>query len=93
VVDRGALERVGGVDQTLPPPYRDLDFAFRLRKAGYQVILDAGTAAAAPKKPPGPGRTADDMRAVQQDFFACWQEYIEEGDPFYNENIRCIGGL
>jgi glycosyltransferase involved in cell wall biosynthesis len=93
VVDRGAMERVGGVDQTLPPLYRDLDFAFRLRQAGYQVILDAGVAAATAKTAPKSERTADDMHAIRQKFFARWQEYIEEGDPFYNENIRCIGSL
>jgi hypothetical protein len=88
VVDRTAMERVGGVDYTLPSPYRDLDFAFRLRRAGYQVILDAGVAATIPKTGQQP-----QMREVPQVFFARWQEYIEEGDPFYNENIRCIGGL
>jgi glycosyltransferase involved in cell wall biosynthesis len=93
VIDRGAMERVGGVDQSLPHPYRELDFAFRLRRAGYQVILDAGVAAATSKTMSKPDRTADDMRTMRQNFFARWQEYIEEGDPFYNENIRCIGGL
>jgi hypothetical protein len=100
VVDRAAMERVGGVDRTLPPLYRDLDFAFRLRKAGYQVILDAGVAAAIPKT--GKRQEAAKRsklgilpaaRAVPQDFYVRWQEYIKEGDPFYNENIRCIGGL
>jgi hypothetical protein len=104
VVDRAAMERVGGVDHTLPPLYRDLDFAFRLRQAGYQVILDAGVAAAIPKTSqlrmtlpitedtPGTGESTT-ARDLSHDFFKRWQNYIEEGDPFYNENIRCIGGL
>jgi GT2 family glycosyltransferase len=104
VVDRAAMERVGGIDHTLPPLYRDLDFAFRLRQAGYQVILDPGVAAAVPKtsnlrtnpsmtgRQPGTGESPT-ARDVPYDFFKRWQNYIEEGDPFYNENIRCIGGL
>jgi GT2 family glycosyltransferase len=86
VIDREALERVGGVDQTLESPYRELDFAFRLRRAGYQVILDAGVAASVPKN-------RLETKKVPPDFLTRWQDYIEEGDPFYNENIRCIGGL
>jgi hypothetical protein len=104
VVDRAAMERVGGVDHTLPPLYRDLDFAFKLRRAGYQVILDAGVAAAIPKtsnlrtnpsmteKQPGSEKQPT-ARELPHEFFIRWQNYIEEGDPFYNENIRCIGGL
>jgi hypothetical protein len=104
VVDRAAMERVGGVDHTLPPLYRDLDFAFKLRRAGYQVILDAGVAAAIPKtsnlrtnpsmteKQPGSEKQPA-ARELPHEFFTRWQNYIEEGDPFYNENIRCIGGL
>ncbi len=90
VIDKRAQEEVGGVDTTLPAPYRDMDFAFRLRKAGYQVILDAGVSARAASEA--------ERGHPQENLFAelmksRWKEYIEEGDPFYNENIRCDGSL
>lgn len=92
VIDKKAMEVAGGIDQTLPPPYRDMDFAFRLRKAGYQVILDAGVAAgcsggSARKRLTEPeGKWAELLNSR-------WGEYIKEGDPFYHEDIRCDGSL
>ncbi len=95
VIDKRAMEEAGGIDRTLPPPYRDMDFAFRLRRAGYQVILDAGvTARVARQAETSPGMPA----ALEENKWSRllvfrWKEYIEEGDPFYNENIRCDGSL
>ena len=93
LIDREAMETAGGIDQTLPQPYRDMDFAFRLRKAGYQVILDAGVSAAVTgdAKKRLTVQPADTSAAER--FRLHWKNYLEEGDPFYNENIRCDGRL
>ncbi len=83
VIDKAAYDAVLGVDESLTHPFRDLDFAFRLRKAGYQVILDARIVAVAKRDKPD----LEKYRAEKNVMLKRWKAYFGEGDPFYNENI------
>ena len=83
VIDRAAYEAVGGFDEGLPHPYKDLDFAFRLRKAGYQVILDAAVVAVLKHDLPDKKISGKEKELMIER----WNAYFGEGDPYYNENI------
>ncbi len=83
VIDRAAYNAVLGFDESLTHPYRDLDFAFRLREAGYQIILDAQVAAAVKREKPD----TEKYQAEKNVMLERWKAYFGEGDPFYNENI------
>ena len=90
IVDREAFFEVGGFDQMLPPPYRDMDFCLKLKAAGYSVVIDPQVTAVRD------GRIADEKYPVNANdakkiFFARWSKYISQGDAFFNENIRCDG--
>ncbi|MGN0427752.1 MAG: glycosyltransferase [Agathobacter sp.] len=86
VIQKRVLEQVGGFEEGLPRPYRDLDFAFRLRDAGYQVLLDARVVAC--QKQVFRENESARMRLLER-----WAAYFEEGDPFYNESIRGNGNI
>lgn len=81
VIRKGVLEKVDGFDESLPGLYRDLDFAFRLRSAGYQVLLDAQAVAC--QKTESIGNESGRRKLLER-----WPIYFEKGDPFYNESIR-----
>lgn len=84
VIDREAYQFVGGVDERLPEIYQGVDLAFRLRKAGYQVILDAGVAAVDQRKMALSGKEKEEAMALLDER---WHAFLVEGDPFYNESF------
>ena len=86
IIDRVAFERVGGYDESLPAPYRDMDFAFRLREAGYAVLLDPQVSAVCSKK--YVPRKNEEAASILRER---WPRYIAEGDAFFHENICCDG--
>lgn len=86
VIDRVAFERVGGYDESLPAPYRDMDFAFRLREAGYSVLLNPQVSAVCSKKYV-PRKDSEAALILRER----WPRYIAEGDAFFHENICCDG--
>lgn len=83
MIDREAYEKVGGFDRNLPSPYRDLDFAFRLRKAGYQVVLDPSISAYCKEEEPDEAEMEKAKKVLQER----WSAYLKEGDPYYNPNL------
>ena len=86
VIRKGVLEKVDGFDESLPGLYRDFDFAFRLRSAGYQVLLDAQAVAC--QKTESIGNESGRRKLLER-----WPIYFEKGDPFYNESIRGNGNI
>lgn len=86
VIQKRVLEQVGGFEESLPGPYRDLDFAFRLSDAGYQVLLDARVVACQK-------RAFRENESARMRLLERWTAYFEEGDPFYNESIRGNGNI
>lgn len=87
VIDKEAFLRVGGYDETLPSPYRDIDFGFRLREAGYAVIVNPQVSAVARKTARQDAQDAAAALVLQQR----WSQYLAEGDAFFHENICCDG--
>ncbi len=85
VIDEAAYHTVGGIDENLPMPYRNLDFAFRLKQAGYRIIV-------APKhvaKVSGRREALpDEMKKAKDVVAERWGDYLKAGDPFYNRNLR-----
>lgn len=84
MIEKKAYQEVGGIDKSLPTPYRDLDFAFRLRKAGYQVILDPTIRVVCSRMELPDEQEAKKARQVLRER---WNDYLLEGDPFYNQNL------
>ena len=78
------FEEIGGMDETLPVAFNDVDLCLRLRKKGYLTVYtpysvlyhyEGGTR----------GRThpPDD----ETNTLARWSEVISQGDPYYNRNL------
>lgn len=84
MIDREAYHKVGGFDKTLPSPYRDLDFAFRLREAGYQIVLDPSIRAFCMEEEVV---SEEDAKKARQTLRERWNPYLMEGDPYYNPNL------
>lgn len=84
MIDREAYQKVGGFDRTLPAPYRDLDFAFRLREAGYQIVLVPSIRAFCMEEEQVEEEEAKKARQILRER---WNPYLMEGDPYYNSNL------
>lgn len=87
VVDKAAMEAVGGIDASLPSPYRDMDFALRLQNAGYRVILAPEVCAVCRQHKEDSG----DLEQARRVFQTCWETVIRKGDRYYNENFSGNG--
>ena len=84
VIDRAVYQKVGGFDTRLPSPYRDLDFAFRLREAGYRILIDPSIRARCIVERQ---TEEEDARKARRILNKRWNSYLVEGDPYYNPNF------
>lgn len=84
MIEKNAYQEVGGMDRSLPSPYRDLDFAFRLRKAGYQIIVDPSIQIICPRPQILEEQEAKKARQILRER---WNDYLMAGDPCYNVNL------
>ena len=88
LVSRFAWERLGGLDETLPVVYNDVDFCLRARAAGLRVAYDPratlthdeGVSGRMPAKNPLNQASARLLRARHSDAYPC--------DPFDLPGIR-----
>jgi O-antigen biosynthesis protein len=80
-------EEMGGLDESLPVAYNDVDLCLRLRKEGYLIVYtpysvlyhyEGGTRGQT--SPPD-----DETNAL-----ARWSKVISEGDPYYNRNLSVL---
>ncbi len=86
VIDIDAFEKVGGFDETLSSPYREMDFCLRLKQAGYAVLVQPQVTARR-----GKACNCIDAEASRDIFIQRWNDELVGGDPFIHENIRCNG--
>lgn len=84
------FQKIGGIDYSLPPYYRDLDFCFKVREAGYKIIIDPSIVIEMPKN-----KMVVFPKERNSAFNSRWGEYLSKGDPFYREysSIGCDGNI
>ncbi len=97
VIKKEAFDRVGGVDETLPHPYLEMDFCRRLRKAGYAVVQASGVEAVVEKEPDYRsicGKVGSDVLPLTEAKKKLAKDVEESGssyDPCYNPNFAESG--
>lgn len=92
MVKKEAYDKVGGWDESLPHPYREMDFCLRLKEAGYTVIQTPYAQALVEKEPDfGEVRGKAAEAAAKESL----QGYLEERDftydSCYNPNFAGTG--
>ena len=90
MIKKEAYDKIGGWDESLPHPYREMDFCLRLRKAGYAVIQTPYAQAIVEKEPDFKKNCGKEDEAKER--LRGWME--KEGfvyDPCYNPNFAGEG--
>jgi len=85
MIKKEAYDKVGGIDETLPYPYRDLDFCLKLKKAGYRIVQNSfveGLEQGEDKK-----LRNEDTKKSKQIVFEKHKDILEGKDGFYNPNF------
>lgn len=95
ILKKEAWQQVGGIDESLCFPYREMDFSFRLKKAGYRVVLAANLVAMVGSEG-GCGKgftvTNEQKEESKREFMKRWGEWLKAYDPSYNPNLSYLQG-
>ena len=92
MVSRYVYEKSGGLDDSFPLVFNDVDFCMRLRKMGYLIVWtpfaellhDESTTRREDSE------TLEKLLFFQREskrFQIRWQKELTEGDPYYNPNL------
>ena len=92
MVSRYVYEKAGGLDDSFPLVFNDVDFCMRLRKMGYLIVWtpfaellhDESTTRGEDSE------TLEQLLFFQREskrFQIRWQKELTEGDPYYNPNL------
>lgn len=90
MIRKSVFQQIGGFDeQNLPITFNDVDLCLRLRKMNYLIVYTPYAELY---------HYESISRGYINDFqeghylLSCWQEIIENGDPYYNPNLALDGG-
>ena len=92
MVSRKKYDEVGGLnDQELAVAYNDVDFCLKLMQAGYTNLFTPHCKATHHESvsrgyEDTPEKLAR-LKKEQQAFLSLWNNFLEQGDPFYNPNL------
>jgi len=85
------LREVNGFDESFAVAYNDIDLCMRIRKAGYLIVWTPyAEAYHYESKSRGQDNTPEKQKRFQNEaslFQMRWAMELEEGDPYYNENL------
>lgn len=85
-------DRLGGLDESFPVDYNDIDYCLRVREAGYRVLEQPRALLRHRESVSrGEGDPASILASRVSSlgrFHARWGHYLSYGDPFYNKNFR-----
>lgn len=89
---RSVFDAIGGLDESLPINYNDIDYCLKVRQAGYAVLLVNSTQIYHFESVTRTTQLTNDSAAgLSRDygvFMRRWQRYLTLGEPFYNLNYR-----
>ena len=96
MVPKRVYERMGGMDESFPIVFNDIDLCLRMRKAGLKIVW---TPWAVLTHYESKSRGPDEATKEKKEFFVKetnrflrkWHKALEEGDPYYNPNLTRIG--
>ncbi|MBQ9059417.1 MAG: glycosyltransferase family 2 protein [Atopobiaceae bacterium] len=93
LVRRDVFEQVGGLDEErFAVNYNDIDYCMRVRKAGYDVVLQTYTQLIHYESVSRAGSNPDAEAALmfreQGNYYERWGHELIYGDPYYNKNFR-----
>jgi len=83
-VRRQVFEEVGGFDDRFPTNYNDVDLCLRIRSRGYRIVYESSVVLRHDECQTRRGVVALPER---QQWYACWADEIDRGDPFYSPNL------
>lgn len=96
MVSKEIYNEVGGLEETLKVAFNDVDFCLKVRKAGYLVVMNPNVRLYHYESK---SRGTEDTPEKQERFHSevqCmakkWRDILEEGDPYYNQNLTLIRG-
>lgn len=86
-------KKAGGLDETLGTHYAGLDYCLRALEQGKQVALDPYVINYEYKKPLRGRETEEAKRADRDRMKQKWNEFLKNGDPYYNKNLAKDGSF
>lgn len=91
---RDVWDQVGGLDETFPVAFNDVDLCMRIRKAGYLVVWTPyAEMYHYESKSRGAENTKEKRDRFDREtarFQEKWKEELAAGDPYYNPNLTLV---
>lgn len=95
MVKKTLYEEMGGLNEDLEVAFNDIDFCLRLQEAGYKnVYTPSAVLTHYESVSRGADLAPDKWRRFRREtgyMRARWNRILTEGDPYYNNNLTCIG--
>ena len=83
-VRKQVFVEVGGFDERFPNNYNDVDLCLRIMRSGYRIVYDASVVLRHHECQTRRGGVA---LAERSQWYACWADELDRGDPFYSPNL------
>ncbi len=91
MIRRNVWDEIGGMDESFPIGYNDIDFCLRARRKGYQIIWTPyaelyhyeSVSRGYDTTQEGKSR----LKRENERFTTRWKAELDHGDPFYNPNL------
>ena len=88
---KSMYEEVGYMDETLAVAFNDVDFCLKIREKGYLIVYNPFVEFVHyESKSRGEENTPEKIKRFQGEinrFKEKWQNFLDEGDPYYNINL------
>lgn len=92
MVKRNLYEEVGGLTEEFKVAFNDIDFCLKVREKGYLVVLNPFSKLTHyESKTRGMEDTKEKIKRFESEmdlFKSKWKNILENGDPYYNINLR-----
>ena len=92
ITKREIFEKVGYMNEELEVAFNDIDFCLKIRKAGYDIIYNPYIELwHYESKTRGEENTPEKVKRFNNEidiFKKYWQKELDNGDPYYNINLR-----
>jgi GT2 family glycosyltransferase len=83
-VRKQVFAEVGGFDDRFPINYNDVDLCLRILRSGYRIVYESSVVLRHYECQTRRGGVALPER---QQWYACWADEMDRGDPFYSPNL------
>jgi GT2 family glycosyltransferase len=87
-VRKQVFVEVGGFDDLFPMNYNDVDLCLRILRSGYRIVCES---AAVLRHYECQTRRGGVALPERQQWYTCWADEVDRGDPFYSPNLTRMG--